>query len=200
MTNMIFKDKFDQAENSPLNNIYLITEYVNIEKRKNTFEKKEDNLNISPKTLVGKTLSDYRDLHKYEISPTAKKNLQTNSKLALLDNISNNSKSTNINFLAYSNQISSNLDNLVLYKPKNSKNIKRVTFRDQMKISLNKTNSNLKNIRLPLVDIIEVESYKKYNLPLELNNTKTDKTKNIFKNTLKHLTCQSINNPCCIVF
>lgn len=200
MTNIIIENQY-QDYHSPTNSNYLVTEYINIEKRKKRFEKKEDNLDISPKTLVGNSLAVFSDLQINELSQIAKKTLKKNSKLVLLDDISNNSKSTNTNFLAYSNQLSGNLENLVINKSVNVKK-KRVTFRDELRITNNNQgNYKLNNMRLPLVDVIEVESYKKYNLPLEeINYNNNERHKNSFKRALKNLSCQALNNPCCVIF
>ena len=125
---------------SPINNNeYLITDYSYIQKRKNRFQRnlKDDNLDISPKTLVGSSLSflsEKINVDKYE-SP--RKNI-INSKLILLDDISDNSKSTNINHLTNNNkELSTNAENI--NKMNNFKR-KKVVFRDQIKIQTNVQN------------------------------------------------------------
>ena len=197
MLNMLLAQKHIQTEMNPLNNNYLERENVQIEKHKNEFERKEDNLDISPNTLVGNSLSAYSDLYKIEKTTPAKIS-KTNSKLILLDNNSNYSKTTNINMLAYSNQLSSNLENYINNKPNDPKK-KRVIFRDEIKITTRDSNFNLKNIRLPLSDVIEVESYKKYNNEVNHTNYK-QKDKYSIKNILKNFTCQTINSPFCAIF
>jgi len=197
MLNMLLAQKHIQTEMNPLNNNYLEREIVQIEKHKNEFERKEDHLDISPNTLVGNSLSAYSDLYKIEKTTPAKIS-KTNSKLILLDNNSNYSKTTNINMLAYSNQLSSNLENYINNKPNDPKK-KRVIFRDEIKITTRDSNFNLKNIRLPLSDVIEVESYKKYNNEVNHTNYK-QKDKYSIKNILKNFTCQTIDSPSCAIF
>jgi len=197
---MIIADKFIRQDRSPKNHINLITDYVNIENELNRSERKKDNFVISPKTQVGNLLGPISDLHNIEKSPSLKINLKSNSKLILFDDISSNSKSTKNN-LGF-NQVSGKLENIKINKPTNTKKLKRVVFRDQLKIKTNNMNSNsnyvIKNVRLPLVDVIEVESYKKYYSSNEENSLGN---KSIIKKALKNITftCQSINNPCCVI-
>jgi len=256
MTNILPIEKGLENITMTLEPQYLVTEYNNLDKRKNRFKRnsKEEFLDISPKTLVGSSLSLFSDVNNYNIfnnynnnnnlilnnninlnqneenlDNNLKKNYCPNSKLALLDDISNNSKSTNINHLTNLNkELSGNLEFLSLNNCNNTTNIsninntknvynnnfnsninnkKRVRFRDEIKIQTEDNNYNFKsiNVRMPLVDVIDVESFKKYNF-IEMNNfnknieNNNNKSKFSFKKSFNHLTCNALNNPCCQIF
>jgi len=202
MTNLEIEQKQKVGNSINLNDNYLLTEYITVEK-KNQIKKisKEDNFDISPKTFIGSSFSFFSEnlINDKSESPI-KKSMFINSRLTLLDDISNNSKSTNINNLQIINKNLSNFD-LNDNKDFKKKKKKRVLFRDQIISQSNKT--QLKSVRLPLVDEIKVESYKKYYCAEENLSFSQIYTKNksqSFKERINYFTCNTIKSPCCLIF
>ena len=162
-----------------------------------TFTSFDDN---STPIINERFLTDYTDVKKESKFNKINKfeNYDISPKTYCGNSISLKSDKINIEKSEHSQDLSLTFTQKKIDNRKSKK--KKVLFKDQIKISGNKF---YYNNRLPLVEIINVESYKKFNSSNYLNRDNNNNLSQKFKTigiTINNFTCRVFNKTCCNIF